>query len=340
MIIAAFPFRVLSLLPDSTLTTKIRQESWNLARLFPLIKGKKSELKSLIKNISSVADLLKARHSIVLLATEIRTGFKDLKLINFYDSAIIYLYFRLLHRVFRLCEKEEARLMVEKEKALSKETVITNQQLEEIKKAKEEIEKKIKDYEKVISGLNFAEKELVKASAHLLNQLRKLRWKAEKRAQQEFSFEEITFRSLENLNRKIKVEAINVKKIIPQKKILMEKIERQGSINPKDVISLAKLVSEAIDRTSKDVSYSSKLIAQFQQEMDKLKKDVEKLKKKINNLVKDAQRRERILKNVIKPFEEAVKYVDEEIHRDLMKIFRNIFVLYKRVGTDQIEKAA
>ncbi len=340
MVIAIFPFKYYYLLPDSTLTTKIREESWKLDEIFPLYRQTKSELKRLRKSIkSNLGDLLKLRHTIVLLATEIKTVFKKLKLINFYDSAILYLYFRLLHHVFRLCEKEEARLIAEKEKALSNNIKIKNQKLEDIKKAKETVDKKIKDYEKVINGLDFAEKELIKAGSHLLNQLRKLRWKAEKRAQHEFSFEELTFRSMENINRKIKVEAIKVKKIIPKKTVLMKGIERQG-IKPDDVVSLVKLISESIDRISKDVSYSSKLIAQFQDEMAILKKIVENLKKTINNLIKDEERRERIIKNVIKPFDDSIKFVEEEINKDLMQIFRNIFVLYKYIGTRPIRKAA
>ena len=340
MVIAIFPFKYYRMLPDYTLTTKIREESWKLDEIFPLYRQTKSELKRLRKSIkSNIGNLLKLRHTIVLLATEVKTVFTKLKLINFYDSAILYLYFRLLRHVFRLCEKEEARLVAEKEKALSADIKIKNQKLEDIKKAKETIDKKIKDYEKVINGLDFAEKELVKAAAHLLKQLRRLRWKAEKRAQHEFSFEELTFRSMENLNRKIKVEAIKVKKVIPKKTVLMKRIERQG-IKPDDVVSLVKLISESIDRISKDVSYSSKLIAQFQDEMAILKKIVENLKKTINNLIKDEERRERIIKNVIKPFEDSIKFVEEEINKDLMQIFRNIFVLYKYIGTRPIRKAA
>lgn len=327
-----FPFAYYAVLPDSTLINRVRQQTWNLSELFKFMKTTQQELKRLSKSIkSNKEDMLKLKHAVSLLAAEIRTGFKDLKLINFYDSAILYLYFRLLHHAFGLCKKEEERLMREKEKTLSKELKLKDKKLEDIKKAKEELEEKIKDYEKVIKGLGIAEKELIAVDAKLLNRLRKLRWKAEKRAQYEFSFEELTFRSMENLNRKIKVEATNVKKVIPYKIFLMKKIKKQG-INPDDVVNLARLVSEAVDNISKDVSYSSKLIAQFQDELSKLKKILENLKKTIKKVEKGEEK----AKEITKPWDDAIKYVEGEMNKDLMQIFRNIFVEYKHIGTRQL----
>ena len=45
IIFARFPFVYYSLLPDLTLTSKIRQEDWNLSRLFPLFEESKAELR-------------------------------------------------------------------------------------------------------------------------------------------------------------------------------------------------------------------------------------------------------------------------------------------------------
>ena len=331
-----FPFRYLSVLPDYTLTTRIREKSWKLSELFPVLRQTTSKFKGFVKAKINSGNKAELKHQISLLATEIRTGFKDLKIINFYDSAILYLYFRLLHHVFNLCEKEHKRLIAEKEKELSEETKLKEQKVEDIKKAKRDIENKIKAYGKIIHGFEIAEHELIEVDAKLLNILRKLRWKAEKRAQHEFSFEELTLRSMENLNRKIKIEAMKVKKVIPHKIFLMKKIQKQGKINTEDVVALAKIVSEAIDRINKDVSYSSKLIAKFQDEIEMLKKEVEKLKKAIN---KSKQIKEDEAREIVKPWDDAIKYVEEESHKDLMQIFRNIFVLYKKAATEQLQAA-
>ena len=335
LIFAGFPFVYYSVLPDSTLTTKIREESWKLDRLFPLLRKSREELKKLRKSIkSNKVDILRLKGSIALLAAEIRSGLKDLKLINFYDSAILYLYFKLLQHVFILCRKEEEKLMEEKEKTLSKEVRLKGK-IEEIRKSKKEVEKKVRAFEKVVNGLGIAKRELAKAYEKLVEELESLRWKAEKRAQKEFSFEELTFRSMENLNRKIKVEAIKVKKITPNKVFLMKKI-RSHKPDAEDVKSLARLVSEAIDRIGKDVSYSSKLISQFQEEMEMLKGVVENLKKTMNKFVEQNKIKEETAKNVIKPWDDAVRYLEEEAHKDLMQVFRNIFVEYKYVGTRKI----
>ena len=338
MVFALFPFKYYAVLPDSTLTTKIREESWKLDKLFPLLKESKKELNRLRKSVkANQGDVLKLQHAIAKLAACIIAGIHDLKLINFYDSAILYLYFRLLRQVLDLCKKEKAKLEEEKRQALSKKIKFKGKKLEDIKKAKEDIEKKVKEHEEIMHGLALGENELINASAKLLNELRKLRWKAEKQAQDEFSFSKITLRSLENLNRKIKTEALKVKKIVPREKEFISRIRRKHI--PKDVASLAKLISEAIGRISKDVYYSSKLISKFEKEIKKLKSIVENLKKTLNKLVKERKITEETAKKIFEPWDNTINYIEKEIHKYLMRIFRNIFVLYKHVGTRQPKAA-
>lgn len=334
MAFALFPFKYYAVLPDSTLATKIRQESWKLDRLFPVFKETKKALNKLVKSVrKNVGDLFKLKHTVAALAAEIRGGIHDLKLINFYDSAILYLYFRLLRHVLDLCKKEKVKLEEERQQALSKKIKFKDNKLEDIKKANEDIERKVKEHEEVMRGLALGENELINASAKLLNELRKLRWKAEKQAQHEFSFSKITLRSLENLNRKIKTEALKVKKLVPREKEFISIIRRKPV--PKDVNSLAKLVSEAIGRVSKDVSYSSKLISKFEADIKKLKVSVEKLKKAMDKLVKEKKISDEAAKNIVKTLEYAISYAEREVNKDLMQIFRNLFVLYKHVGTRQ-----
>ena len=336
MPIAFFPFRYYAVLPDSTLTTKIRQKTWNLDNLFPLLNKTKRELDKLRRSLRhNAAYVTKLRHQIGLLAAEIRTGISDLKLINFYDSAILYLYFKLLDQVHRLCKKEIERLTGEEDRALSEENKLKSQKLEDIKKAKNNIEKKIKGYEGTIKGLIIGEKELVSVSAKLLNELRKLRWKAEKQAQHEFSFSKFTLRSISNLNRKIKTEVIKVKKLVPREKEFVQRIKEKPV--PIDVSSLAKLVSEAITRIGKDVAYSSKLISKFQLEFKRLKVIVQNLKNTIRNSKGIS---EETAKSIMEPWGHAVNYVEKEVDKDLMGIFRNIFVEYKEIGTSKLVKAA
>ena len=331
MPIAFFPFKYYSVLPDSTLTTKIRQETWNIDQLFPVFRQTKSDFRELAKRMPDAAEAAKLQHSIVMLAAEIRTGIKDLKLINFFDSTIIYLYYRLLHHVYGLCKKEEEKLASEERRAIE-----GSQKLEDIAKARKEAGRKIKDCERKIRGLNFGEGELTAAGTKMLNWLKKLRWKAEKQAQEEFSFSKFTLRSMENINRKIKVEAIKVKKMIPKKALLMRRINK-GKINPEDVVHLARFVAEAIDRISKDASYSSKLISKFESEFRNLKLIVESLKKSVN---KNKKISEEDKKKMFEPWDSAVNYVENEVHKDLMEIFRNIFGEYKYIGTRPISKAA
>ena len=336
MPVTFFPFRYYASLPKSTLTTKIRAETWNLDRLFPVFRNTRSEFRRRAKRIqSNISELPKLQHSISMLATEVRTGIKDLKRINFCDSAILYLYYSLLLHVYRLCRKEERKLEEEEENK-SKKSRLKSQSFEDVKKAKKEIERKIKACASTIKGLQFGEKQLISASKLLLNWLSKLRWKAEKQAQREFSFSKFTFRSMENINRKIKVEAIKAKKLIPKETFLMNRIS-QGRIIGEDVVQLAKLVIEAIDRISKDAVYSSKLISKFESEFKKLKSAVEKLKKTIDNNKKITEEDKM---KAIEPWDKVVRYVEEEVHKDLMEMFRNIFVEYKYIGTRPIGRAA
>ena len=171
MPIAFFPFKYYSVLPDSTLTTKIRQETWNIDQLFPVFRQTMSDFRELAKRIPDAAEAAKLQHLIAMLAAEIRTGIKDFKLINFFDSTIIYLYYRLLHQVYGLCKKEEERLASEERRAMERKS----QKLEDIAKARKEAGRKIKDCERKIRGLNFGEGELTAAGAKMLNWLRKLR---------------------------------------------------------------------------------------------------------------------------------------------------------------------
>ncbi len=329
-------------LSDSTLTTKIREKSWDLETLFPMLKKAKSDLEGLSRRLGPDLSEDKAqklqnelKSSIRLLANEIRTGFKDLKLINFYDSALFYLYFRLLQHVLALCKKEEEILSEKKNKAASDSMKIKGK-LEEIKKAKNETEKKIKENEKRIGRLSLAESELRKVNGQIFKRLRKIRWGAEKLAQHEFSFEKLTLRSMENLNRKIKVEAMKVKQLIPYKNFLMKKIQKQGCINPEDVVMLADNASNIIDRISKDVAYSSKLVADFEEEINRLGGIIENLKKKV---ISNKKIKEEAAKDITKPWDGVLAYLKKEANKDLMQIFRNTFVEYKLIGT-RLKQAA
>ena len=317
MIFPLHPYKIYAALPDSTLLTKIREENWKLDKLFPVFKGTKLEFEKLRKGIKSKPmNLMKLRHSIELLATEIRTGIKDLKLINYYDSTILYLYYKLLHNILKLCGKRKSKLM-----------------------------EKAKKYDKLVKGLDIAETELIKVYKILVKKLENERWDLEKLAQHEFRWRKFTFRSMKNINRKIKVEALMVKKVIPEKNYLLNKIiEQLKSEEPQDlaseyIISLAKLVSKSIDRISKDFAYISKLISKFEDEMKKLKESIEKLKKNINNLIKDREKSDKIMK-LVKSWDDAITYKEHEINTDLIEIFRNIFVEHKHIATRPLEKAA
>ena len=187
----------------------------------------------------------------------------------------------------------------------------------------------------MIKGFDAAGKELVKAYEKLVEELRKHRWDTEKQAQHEFAFLKITLRSMKNLNRKIKVEAIKVKtKIIPQKILLMKKIRRQAK--HEDILKLAKLVSQAISRISKDILYSAKLIAKFESEMLRLNRIVENLKKEMNHLVQHKKIDYKLALQITKLWDEKLKNLKEETDRDLMEIFRNNFVEYKFIGTRKL----
>lgn len=343
MVFIVRPYQYYAALPDSTLINRVREENWNLDKLFPLLKETKKRLKRLKKDLkSSLGNTLELKHCIILLGAEIRTGVKDLKLINFYDSAILYLYYKMLHHIFELCEKEHSKLTDEKEKAFSNEIKLKEHALKDIKKAKDEVEKKIKIYEKSIKELEIGENELIEVYEKLVEDLEEERWDAEKLAQHEVRWREFTFRSMENLNRKIKVMALMAKKKIPEKQSLQGKINEEmasGEIKSKSIASLAKLVSKSIDNISRDVAYSSKLVSKFEKEMEKLKSIVENLKNTINNSVKNKEKKDKIIKGVFEPWDRAIKYFEDKINEDLMENFRNIFGLYKKVGTRRLKAA-
>ena len=222
--------------------------------------------------------------------------------------------------MLELCKKEESRLR-------------------SIKKAKIQIEEKIKEYEKLIKNFGAAKKSLIEDYEQMVKALEKRRWGLEKQAQHELGLLRITLRSMSNLNRKIKIEAIKVKKyIVPQKKYLIGHIQK-GQVNPKDIVMLAKLVSKAIDDVSKDVYYSSKLLSKFQDEVSELKAIVENLKKAMDKYIKNGKIKEENAKTIIKPWDDIVKHLEEEVDKDLMQIFRNIFVEYKYIGTRQLKAA-
>lgn len=267
----------------------------------------------------------------MLLSKELMAGIKFLKYINFYDSALLYLYFRLLHHVHELCRHEHDRLAAELKELGAAERRLNKQKLRNFRRAKREIAGKIRKYRRAMRRFHTEESRLIHASWILLKIFRNLRWKAEKQAQHEFYFSRFTLRGFENLSRKIKVEAIKVKReLIPRKNKLMGRIRRQ--VTPADVHELAKLASEAIDRIGKDASYSSKLISQFERELNKAKAAVENLKNTLNKLVKRGKISGESAKKAIKPFESALEYVQKDVDNDLMQIFNNIFVGYKHIG--------
>jgi len=330
----SYPFKILSLLSDSTLTTNIRERTWELDNLFVQLKATKSKLSDSIKNFESdQSKILELRSSIGLLSREIIAGFKDLKLINFYDSAILYLYYKTLHHLLHLCRKEERSLMGKTKEALTEEAKIKDKMRLDVKKAKNKIEEKIKEYEKLVNGFEAAKKDIIKAYENLFDELHKRRWDAEKQAQHEFALLRYTFRRMKDINRKIKVVAMKVKaKIIPQEIALMKEIKRR-EINPRHIEQLAKLISKAIDRISKDIFYSSQLISKFDKEAEKIKKIVENLKKSVS---KNKKIKEETANNLFKSWDEAIEYLKGEIDKDLIQIFRNIFVEYKYVGTRRL----
>ena len=326
-----YPFRIFAALSDSTLANRIRQESWNIDRIFPGFKKAESSFQGLAGSIkSNLADLGRVNVLINQMKSQIRAALTDLKRINFYDSAILYLSFKSLRNLLDLCKKEETRL-IEKTKEAG-----------ELKEAREKIEDKIKEYGRLINGFDAAKKALIKDYEHLVIELRKRRWDLEKLAQHEFAFIRFTLRSMENLNRKIKVEAIKLKEEVVPKETPISKKIKQGILDPKDFKLLAKLILKGIDRISKDVRYSSKLISKFENKIKKLRKIMESLKNSVNNLAKKnkvSEETQKKLKEAFDSWDSAIKSLDEEVNKDLMQIFRNIFVEYKYIGTRQLKAA-
>ena len=320
MAVVTFPFKYYSVLPDYTLATRIREDSWKLDKLFPLMEKAESELKRLGKGVkTNIAELPNLYNAIASLSKETMAGIKFLKYIHFYNSALLYLYFRLLHHVHELCRHEHDRLAAELRELRAAQRKLGRHKLRNIRRAGHEVGRKIRKYRKAIRKLSIEESRLIHVSLILLRIFRKLRWKAEKQAQHEFYFSRFTLRGFENLSRKIKVEAIKVKReLIPRKNKLMGRIRKH--VASADVHELAKLVSEAIDRIGKDASYSSKLISQFERELNKTKSAVESLKNMLDKLVKRSKISPEAAKKAIKPFESALEYAQKDVDNDLTSV--------------------
>ena len=325
---AMFPFKSYSLLPDSTLANRIREETWDLESLFPRLEQAKSRLKKLSGKINP-SDIAEIHKAITELGTEIASGFRDLKRINFYDSAIFYFYFKLLHHVLELCKREQARLDEDRQKAAIGFAELKDK--EKIKKAKKEAEKSIRNHSRLIAGFDAAKKALVNDYEALVEELKRRRWDAEKQAQHEFTLMRLTWRGMQNINRKIKVAAIKVKTtIIPRKARLMSSIHG-GDIKPEHIAELARLAADAIKLISKDVYYSSMLISKFEGEMESLKRQVNGIKQKIEQLAGDAHK-QAAREKIFKPWDEMLNSIQKEVEEELMAVFRNIFVEHKHIA--------
>lgn len=319
MVIAAYPYKILSFLNLVTLINRIREKNWKLEALFPLLEETKSRLRRLGGSLSQ-DDLNRIRAEIKALASEVMNGVHDLKLINFYDSAILYLYFKMLHNVSGLCNEAHSRLKAKMKQAKSKPK-------EDLEKAKDDAEEEVRHYQGLVKRLRVSEEELNSAYRSLAKRMEDEKWDAEKLAQHEFNWRHLTMRSMRSLNRKIKVAALMVKRDAPARNYLLDRIKRgaaSGEIEPNDVISLAKLAKRAIRRIDADVVYSSKLISKFEDEVEDLKAIVERLKKKISR-----ERGEQAAEEAVKPWNDAVAYLETKVHEDLMQIFRNVFVEQK-----------
>lgn len=321
MLISRFPFMYLGrLLTIPTLSTKIRQKTWDLDNIIPARMKTRSRIRRLvIISKPTQADMQKLKDALIDLASEIRTGVKDLKYISFYNSALFYLYYRLMIQLHNLCESWKIRLREENSKASSK-----------FNKAKNDIKTEMKPHERTIKRLRIAEKYIIRDYEELVKQMNKRRWDAEKQAQHEFRLLEFTWRGFTNLNRKIKVVAIKVKKQFPKQQPILDEIKRKNykDIDPSDIIILSKMIFGVIKNISKDVVYTFKLISKFEKEMEALKQEVDKLKNKHG-----------IKEDLIKECENQIRQVEEQLQKDLKCIFDDFFVGYKYVGTRPLSRA-
>lgn len=309
------------LLTIPTLSTKIRQKTWDLDDVIPAMEKAKSHIGRLMSiSEPDQADIQGLKDSFIALASEIGKGIKNLKYISFYNSALFYLYYRLLIHLHDLCEREERRLIDENNKASR-----------EFNKAKKDIKSEIRAHKRTIKKFNIAEKYIIRDYEGLVKQLRKRRWDAEKQAQHEFRLIQFTWRGLANLNKKIKVATIRVKKEYPNQKSILNDIKRKGykNIDPNNMIRLSRIIFDATNNISKDVLYAFKLIAKFEKEMEALKQKVDKLKNKHG-----------IKQDLIKVCKDRIEQVEEQLQKDLMIIFRNFFAELNFIGKKPVDNAA
>lgn len=322
MLLSRFPFMFFGrLLTIPTLSTKIRQKTWDLDNLIPAMRKTKSHIRRLM-GISkpAQADVQGLKDSLIALASEIEIGIKHLKYISFYNSALFYLYYRLLIHLHDLCEREEKRLREENDKASH-----------EFKKAKKGIKIEVKSHERTIRRLKIAEEYIIRDYEDLVKQLNKRRWDAEKQAQHEFRLLQFTFRGFINLNRKIKVAAIRVKKQFPKQQPILDSIKRKNykNIDSSDIVRLSKIIFDVIKNIGRDVVYAFMLISKFEKEMGALKQKVDKLKSKHG-----------IKEDLIKECENKIIEAEQQFEKDLKNIFDDFFVEYKYIGTRPISRAA
>jgi len=320
MMLSRFPFMFFGrLLTIPTLSTKIRQKTWDLDKIIPSMEETKSKIRRLMRTSKPTQEGMQGlKDSLIDLASEIEIGIKDLKYISFYNSALFYLYYRLLIHLHDLCEREEKRLKEENVKASN-----------EFKKAKRDIKSSIRAHERTIRRLKIAEGYIIKDYEGLVKQLNKRRWDAEKQAQQEFHLLHFTFRGLKNLNRKIKVAAIRVKKQFPVQQSILDDIKKRDyeNIGPEDIVRLSKIIFDVIKAISKDVVYAFMLISKFEKEMEALKQKVDKLKNKHGIRV-----------DLIRECEDRIKQVEEQVKKDLMSIFSDFFVELNYIGKRPIKR--
>jgi hypothetical protein len=334
MLTSTYPFRYYAMFPESTLAIKIREESWFLETLINNIREAKKRIRSYIHGVK-IDNMAELQASIVGLAREIKLGIRKLKFVYYYDSTLLYLYFRMLKHVQTHCKSEEKKLK-KNSNNLPKE--LHDKSKKDLKKARKELAKHIRQNHHLVHGLDIGEKHLISTSTILVNKLRKLRWGSEKQVQGNFTISRLSLLGMGSLNRKIKVEAIKVKRdIMPREHALLSRLSRE--INPKDVVELASLVSKGIKRTARNAAYTSKLISKFKAELKPLEKTGKKIKGPVKELAKQNNINEESIRKIIDPLNDAIKYAKEQIHNDLMKIFRNMFVEYKYVGTRALKAA-
>lgn len=319
MLLSKFPFMFFGrLLTIPTLSTKIRQKTWDLDNVITTMENAKSRIGRLMR-ISKLAqeDTESLKDSFIALALRIESGVKDLKYISFYNSALFYLHYRLLIHLHDLCLREEGRLRDENNKASRG-----------FSKSKRDIKLKIRAHKRTIKRFKIAESYIIRDYEELVKQLRKRRWDAEKQAQHELRLLRFTWRGLTNLNRKIKVATTRVKKQYPLHQSILNNIKKGNykNIDPNDIVRLSKIIFDATNNISKDVAYAFRLIAKFEKETEALKQKVDKLKNKHG-----------IKEDLIKECKNRIRQVEEQVQKDLMIIFKDFFAEYKYIGTRPVK---